>query len=125
MKTLISNNMTIILIVLAAIFACLAIIRQYRENDEVSKENSRLQQELLLFTRGGNEVPAIIASVIGSSVLIHLRNSGDKYPMLNVKAKIRERLLPDIGTLYPNVGIQIATIDIPLNKKNEIYYFVI
>lgn len=117
--------MTLIFIAAAALFAGVAAIMQYRDNDKVSNENTRLQQELLHYTRGGDEVPAITASVAGSSLLIHLLNQDDKYPMLNVKAKIRERLLPDIGTLYPNVGIQITTIDIAPDVKDETYYFVI
>lgn len=43
--------------------------------------------------------------------------------MLNVKVKIRENLLPDIGTLYPNVGVQIA--EIKLTEKEDSYYMVI
>jgi hypothetical protein len=125
MKILITKYMTLILIALAAIFAGLAAIMQYRENDEVSKENSRLQQELLHYARGGDEVPALTASVVDNSVLVYLRNPDDKYPMINVKVKIRESLLPDIGTLYPNVCIQITMIQVPANTKDETYYFVI
>ena len=80
-----SNNWTLICILLAALFAAVAAIRQYRENDKVGKENSSLQQELLRYTRGGDEVPALTGSVMSNNILIRLTNPDEKYPMLNVK----------------------------------------
>jgi len=118
--------MTTILIIIAALSALFATLPQDCENDKVEKENRRLTNELLQFTRGSDLVPRLLASAVNKSkILLHLKNMDLKYPILNVRAKVREQGLPDIGTLYPGINNLIYELNIPDNVTHDTYSIVI
>lgn len=116
---------TIIFTVLAAMFALIAAVTQYMDNNKVEKDNKLLQQEIVHFTKGGDYVPMVTASIMGDTVWMTMINRDEKYPILNVKAKIRESLLPDIGTIYPGVAVRFADLTIPNGQLTEGYYITV
>lgn len=124
-KKLSRMNWTMIFISLAAIFALIATLRQYMENNKLSDENRQLYKKLLLYTTGDeNSVPAILTMGSFTDVTFALLNH-DTVPMINVKAKCNEQSLPDIGTLYPDVSTRFCTFSIDSKIKSESFDFVV
>jgi hypothetical protein len=119
-----SMTMTLILLILGFLFTAAAAIFQYIENNNSSEKLVNLQDKLLKYTAGSDMPPAIVVLPGINSIAFEII-SRDSFPLINVKVKCRGVLLPDVGTVYPNVLTQFFEDTISQNVNSIEYDLVI